>query len=497
MVPEFTAENLAQLQAEDSEIGAAYRVLQEGLDPSPDVLRGFPLESRALLSLQPEVRMEGDVLVKGQHETSRLVVPTALRYRLFQMTHAGPTAAHLGPLRITLQLRQSYYWRGMKRDVENWYRKCDNCARGKVPPFRPHGHLQKIQVGAPLDLVTMDILSGLPTATDGSKYVLVVVDAFTKWVEAYALPDQEASTCMTAAYNGFFARFGLPRQLHSDQGRNFESALVRELCSLSGVHKTRTTPFHPRSYGLTERANRTLLQMLRAVTDDYPQEWPSKIPTLLAAYRMSVHSTTNTTPNYAMLGREVMMSCSFIAVPPHDTEPNTDFTTELRNNLREADNRIREALHTSARTEKRYFDRRVRYQPFKVDQLVWLYWPRPLVRSSHRKLVKLWTGPWRILRFESPLVVQIKHTVSHKKQTVHVDRLMPYRASESVQDEEPTTNNSPDEHQNTENNPAEYSQSQLFFPSQSFPQSQSLSETQSSSQSTRFRREIRRSARYL
>ena len=69
--------------------------------------------------------------------------------------------------------------------------------------LRPHGHLQKIQGGARLDLVTMDVLSGLPTTTDGSKYVLMVVYAFTKWVEAYALPDQEASTCMTAAYNGF------------------------------------------------------------------------------------------------------------------------------------------------------------------------------------------------------------------------------------------------------------------------------------------------------
>jgi len=189
------------------------------------------------------------------------------------------------------------------------------------------------------------------------------------------------------------------------------------------------------------------------------------------------------------------MACSFIAAPPHDTEPNTDFTTELRDNLRDSHNRIREALHTSARTEKRYFDRRVRYQPFRVDQLVWLYWPRPLVRSSHRKLVKLWTGPWRILRFESPLVVQIKHTVSHKKQTVHVDRLMPNRASEIVLEQEPTTNGSPDEHQNTENNPAECSQSQPFFPSQSFSQSQS--ETQPPSQSTRFRREIRCPARYL
>ena len=110
----------------------------------------------------------------------------------------------------------------------------------------------------------MDILSGHPTATDGSKYILVLVDAFTKWIEAYPLPDQEAHTCMRAAYDGFFSRFGFPLQLHSDQGRNFESSLVKELCSLTGVYKTRTTPFHPRSDGLTERANRTLLQDARA-----------------------------------------------------------------------------------------------------------------------------------------------------------------------------------------------------------------------------------------
>jgi len=97
MVPKFTMEDIAQLQAEDTEIGDAYKVMREGLDPSPDELRGFPLES--------EVRMEGEVMVNGKHQSSRLIVHTALRYRLFQMSHAGPTAAHLGPLKTTLQLR--------------------------------------------------------------------------------------------------------------------------------------------------------------------------------------------------------------------------------------------------------------------------------------------------------------------------------------------------------------------------------------------------------
>ena len=145
------------------------------------------------------------------------------------------------------------------------------------------GQLKKIPVGAPLDLVTMDILSGLPTATDGSKCILVLVDAFTKWVEAYPLPDQEAHTCMRAAYDGFFSRFGFPLQLHSDQGRNFESSLVKELCSLTGVYKTHTTPFHPCSDGLTEWANRTLLQMLRRTSQDNPQDWPARLPSVLSS----------------------------------------------------------------------------------------------------------------------------------------------------------------------------------------------------------------------
>ena len=135
---------------------------------------------------------------------------------------------------------------------------------------RPHGRLQKVITGEPLDIVAIDILdlSGLPLATDGSKCILVATDYFTKWSEAYPLPDAEAHTCMTALYNNFFSRFGLPRQIHSDQGKNFESKLFTELCNIAGIDKSHTTPFHPRSDGQTEQMNRTLLQMLRTTASD-------------------------------------------------------------------------------------------------------------------------------------------------------------------------------------------------------------------------------------
>jgi len=123
----------------------------------------------------------------------------------------------------------------MTTDVPLWYHQCEVCAQSRGPPTRHQGKLQKVLTGALLDIVAIDILSGLPTTPDSLKYILVVTDYFTKWATAFALPDVEASTCMRAMYDGFFSIFGLPCQLHSDQGKNFESKLFREMCELMGM----------------------------------------------------------------------------------------------------------------------------------------------------------------------------------------------------------------------------------------------------------------------
>jgi len=167
-----------------------------------------------------------------------------------------------------------------------------------------------------MDLVAVDVLSGLPQANDCSTCVIVAVDYMTKWAEAYALPNEEASTCMDAVYTGMFSRFGMPNQIHSDQGRNFELKLFSELTKFAGIRRTGTTPFHPRSDGQTERMNRTIIRMLRATAYDNPEDWPAKLPAIMAAYRMTPHSTTGVIQNCAMLGREVRLPCSLIAAPP-------------------------------------------------------------------------------------------------------------------------------------------------------------------------------------
>ena len=190
--------------------------------------------TRKIWGLVPMVQLDNGVLIRKDCEEGppRLVVPRGLRRRLFQLTHAGPLAAHLGFKRALLQIQEKYYWPEMRTDIAVWCKQCPECAKSKGPPTKHKGWLQKVITGAPLDMVAVDILSGVPVTPDGDKYLLVLTDYFTKWATAFALPDAKASTCMRAMYNGFFAIFGLPRQLHSDRGKNFEGKLFHELCKL-------------------------------------------------------------------------------------------------------------------------------------------------------------------------------------------------------------------------------------------------------------------------
>ena len=113
-----------------------------------------------------------------------------------------------------------------------------------------------------MQVVAVDILGPFPEITAGNIYVLVAGDYFTKWTEAYAIPNQEAITIARKLVNQMFCRFSPPEQLHSDQGKQFESTLMQEVCNLLGIKKSKTSSYQPQFDGLVECSTCTLLDML-------------------------------------------------------------------------------------------------------------------------------------------------------------------------------------------------------------------------------------------
>ena len=137
--------------------------------------------------------------------------------------------------------------------------------------------MQTIIAGYPTQVMAVDLLGSLPESKNGNHYVLVVGDYFSRWMEALPVPNQEASTVAEKLVDEVFLRFSPPEQLHSDQGRQFESNLMMEVCKLLQINKTRTTPYHPQCDGLVKRFNRTLLNMLATCTEDHPGDWEQHI----------------------------------------------------------------------------------------------------------------------------------------------------------------------------------------------------------------------------
>jgi len=149
-LPKITDNKVKDLQAEDADLGPIIEWLKDGRQPTADSLKSKSLDTRILWARVPAIHLLDGILVHKFSDQCiiQLVVPFARR--LFELTHAGPVAAHLGLQWTLQQLRTLYYWPNMNRDVQLWYRQCQICAQAKGPPSKHQGKLRKIVTGAPM-----------------------------------------------------------------------------------------------------------------------------------------------------------------------------------------------------------------------------------------------------------------------------------------------------------------------------------------------------------
>ena len=152
----------------------------------------------------------------------------------------------------------------MCRNIDQWCQDCGRCLAAKAVQPKVRTHLGNLMASRPLELLAID-LTLLDRASDGTENLLVATDVFSKFAQAYPTPDQKASTVMKVLTERWFYIYGVPKRIHTDQGRNFEGELLQHLCQLYGVEKSRTSPYHPEDNGQCERFNRTLHDLLRTL----------------------------------------------------------------------------------------------------------------------------------------------------------------------------------------------------------------------------------------
>ena len=285
--------------------------------------------------------------------------------------------------------------------------------------------------GAPLDRLATDILGPFPESSRGNRYVLVVTDHFTRWVEIFAVPDQTATTCAEKILDEVIARFGCPYDLHSDQGRNYISQIFTDLCKLLEIRKTKSSPYNPRCNGQPERFNKTLVRMIKAYLKGQQEEWDRFLGCLAGAYRATMNESTGYSPNLMMLGREVRMPAQLMFASPRDDETSSycDYVQKLKKRLEKAHEVAREHLGKNARRHKEQYDAKCLLNSYNAGDLVW-YASGTIDLQITPKLRRSYMGPVVVLKKINDLNYLIQLDAKKTQKVVHHNKLLPYRGKQ-------------------------------------------------------------------
>jgi hypothetical protein len=430
--PRWSTEEFAAAQQNDPDLALLVKYVRDDKKPSsaeesalPPVVRHY-LKDWARLSIQNGILARQWFNTRGDPSHYQWIAPRKFVTEILEQAHASVAAAHMADKRTLARAREAFYWHSMAMDTRDFCRRCMVCIGRRRKPTAPH-HLYERQVTTePLQRVAVDILALDPPTPRGNKYVLVIVDYFSKWLEALPMKNQRAETCAEKFVTKFISRFGIPDQLHSDQGKQFESRLMQEVCRLLGINKTRTTPLHPQSDGQTERANSTLLNMLSKLAVDEPQNWDKMLPYACMAYNSSVHSVTGESPNKLMLNRELRAPVTLLAPPAPGHGQEEAWVERQRKLIKESFAIVAERTKAQHRAEVPRLYRKQKGFKFNVGDLVSLYDPKPNRGVSPKLQAHKWSGPWEITRCISSIVYAIKEVGTNKTKVVNVDRLFPF-----------------------------------------------------------------------
>ena len=352
----------------------------------------------------------------------KTVLPQTLIRQAVEDAHAG----HLKTKKTLDKLRGTYFFKRMYTVCHSYVRGCPTCQeKDRGPKYRaPLGDMPE-PLGA-WHTVAVDVLGPLPQTRAGKKYIIVITDYLTKYVLAIATRDQTAETTAAVLMEKFL-EYGLPERLITDNGSNFRSRLVKELCRLLKISHLFTTPYHPQFDGLCERYNRTLAAMLRAFVAENQTDWDKYLPYVMHAYRAAPQESTRESPFFLMFFRpcraplDIMLTDTERRRPTNEEAEAAKIDTIRR--LQGAFQVVKQRLRRAREQQKRAHDKKSKPSTFQVGDEVYLLDER-VPEGTTRKLRRPWRPGYRIIRQTGPLNYIIEHPDRRGRELrVHVERL--------------------------------------------------------------------------
>ena len=408
----------ARVQLTDADISRVRGFVKSGTWPTAERLLDLSNHVRALCGHRWQLVMHENLLCYSSSDEPgqpyRIIVPVGDRLDIIVRLHEPH---HSGIQGTCSRISQRFWWPGLRHDVEAYIMGCEVCDRDRVANPAPKAALGKLPSGHLFACVHMDLVGGQSTLTlepIGNRAILTMIDSFSGWAEAVALPNQKAETVVKAFYEQWVCRYGVPERIHTDQGAQFESAIFASLLDLLKIHRSRTTPYRPQANGKIERFNRTLVGWLRKAIGDHPEQWEASLPSVMMAYRSTISRSTGFTPFKLLFPREMRIDIDYGPPFPDPISSHVDFASNQIKILEKSYASSRLHLENSHVRARDLYDTGVVAHHFEpgtwVRQEIMRVAP---ARGIATKFQAKYSGRFCVLRTNGPLV--LLHDPTDKK----------------------------------------------------------------------------------
>uniref|UniRef100_W5MUW6 Gypsy retrotransposon integrase-like protein 1 n=1 Tax=Lepisosteus oculatus TaxID=7918 RepID=W5MUW6_LEPOC len=350
------------------------------------------------LGARQDGRADAQFCVPVAQGIPKWVVPCCHRGVMIQHAHDEPCGGHRRIKGTYNTIQQVAFWPHMVRDIAAYVKGCLTCSQFQPSQPLHRAPLQKKDMTFPRSNLQMDWVGPLVRSSRRNKYFLTVTCAFTKWIECLPAPNDTSEATAVLLVNHVFNRWGFPLTVDSDWGTHFMAMVMATLWNMLGAQLH--ISYHPQSSSQAERANRTVVNMLKTFVSTSSRDWDIKLPLVLMAIRATAHCSTGVLPFEMMTGRKMTLPlhCLYGVEDLSTTRADTahQYVSDLQTHLQETFAFAQDNLGRSVEGRKAYYDRKAVNQELQVgDKVLYFHFAKPTVAA--RKFLPSWTGPHEIV----------------------------------------------------------------------------------------------------
>lgn len=357
----------------------------------------------------------------------RPVIPESMRMEILHDLHDLPMCGHMGIRKTFARAREAVYWPKLKEWVTQYVRSCDTCQRINYVNHKPAGYLTNIVATFPNAIVGVDLLGPYPRSAHGKfRYLLVIVDHFSKWVEIVPLRRASAQAVTNAFMHNYVFQYSAPVQLISDNGQQFVSKIFEDMCEKLNIKHCKMVTYRAQS-NIAERVNRNIVRMIAAYIEKYHQNWDKYIQEFTYALRTAQHDSTGKTPAEVFLGRKLMTPLDrMFFVQQREAEFQMKDIEQLLHETRKWND-------TARKIQKKYYDTKRRENTVQVGDWVLIATHQLSSAQKHfvSKFAPKFEGPYLVKSSKNNVLIIQKHG---KEISVNVDQCRVYISRQTMVD---------------------------------------------------------------